>query len=462
MNYDAYSFVLDFAFMSLLLIVAQFLRAKVKFFQKFYIPASVLAGLMGLLMGPQLLNIIPWSEKIGSYSYLLICIVFAGLYLGKKEKIDVKQIFHNVGDTFCINMATEFISFGAALLIGGALLGIFFPAVFKEFSLLLPSGYCGGHGYASTIGTALNNLLGRDDCVQIGQTFATLGLLTGLFVGIACINWAARHGATSYITKADALPEECRTGIVPVGNRKSMGEETINPMSMDPMAWHMSLVLLATLIGYKFYYWYKEYLPNIELPIMCLTMLAGVLVQSALNHTSFRDSVDKHVVDRIGSMMTDYLVGFGVASISITVVQTFFAPIIVLCVLGTIWPLIVVFVVGRKLFRNHWFERSIFIFGWSTGVVAIGITLLRICDPNMKSKTLDDYGTAYTLISVIEVFIVALTPQLAVSLGCGIIGVIEIMIGIALLFTCARIYGVKKSGCLEAHKMKKGENKNET
>ena len=62
----------------------------------------------------------------------------------------------------------------------------------------------------------------------------------------------------------------------------------------------------------------------------------------------------------------------------------------------------------------------------------------------MKSKTLDDYGTAYALISIIEVFIVSLTPQLAISLGCGIVGTIELLIGIGLLFTCARIYGVHK------------------
>ena len=62
----------------------------------------------------------------------------------------------------------------------------------------------------------------------------------------------------------------------------------------------------------------------------------------------------------------------------------------------------------------------------------------------MKSGTLEDYGTAYTLISIIEVFIVALTPQLAVSFGCGIVGVIELLIGIGLLFTCARIFSVRK------------------
>ena len=154
-------------------------------------------------------------------------------------------------------------------------------------------------------------------------------------------------------------------------------------------------------------------------------------------------------------MITDYLVGFGVASISITVVQTYLLPIIILCLLGTLWPLIMVFVVGRKLFHNYWFERSIFIFGWCTGVVAIGVTLLRICDPEMKSKALDDYGTAYTLISIIEVFIVALTPQLAVSLGCGLVGTVELIIGIALLFTCARFYGVHKGKMSD---LREGEN----
>lgn len=230
MDYNAYSFIMDFAFMSLLLVIAQFLRGGVKFLQNFYIPSSVVAGVIGLLCGPQVLNIIPWSDKIGSYAYLLVCILFAGLYLGKKEHVSIKEIFHNVGDTFCINMATEFICFGSALFFGTLLLKAFFPTVFPEFSMLLPAGFCGGHGYASTIGNALNNLLGRDDCVQLGQTFATIGLLTGLFVGIFLINWAARHGITRYIREANQLPEECRTGIVPKGKRESIGEETINPM----------------------------------------------------------------------------------------------------------------------------------------------------------------------------------------------------------------------------------------
>ena len=444
MDYTHMSFLYDFAFMSLQLIIAQFLRSNIKFLQMFYIPASVLAGIFGLLLGPQFLNIIPWSGRIGSYAYMLVCVLFGGLFLGKKSGAGAKKTFKQVGDSFCVNMGAEFFCFGIAMLIGGALVMLLFPEVFIEISLLMPSGYLGGHGYASTIGTALNNLLGREDGVVIGQTFATIGLLTGLFGGIACINYATRKGATRLVDKAESLPEDCRTGIVPPGKRASMGEETINPMSMDPLAWHLALTLIATLAGYLFYDWYKQYLPSIELPVMCLTMIFGVIIQTILNHTPFRDSVDEHVEGRIGSMVTDYLVGFGVASISITVVMEFAAPIILLCLLGTLTSLVLVFVVGRKLFHNFWFERSIFVFGWTTGVVAIGVTLLRIVDPEAKSGTLSDYGYAYTLQSVVEVFIIALTPILAVSMGCIATGLIETAIALALFLVSAVLFGIRK------------------
>lgn len=393
MEYNYMSFLTDFCFMSLLLVIAQFLRAKIKLFQMFYIPASLLAGILGLLLGPQFVGLIPWSGQIGSYAYMLVCVLFGGLFLGKKDKTNIKKIFHEVGDSFCVNMGAEFFCFGIALLVGGALVIALFPNVFPEISLLMPSGYCGGHGYASTIGTALNNLLGREDGVVIGQTFATMGLLTGLFVGIACINFATRRGATRLVKSAEALPEDCRTGIVPAEKRVSMGEETINPMSMDPLAWHLALTLVATLAGYKFYDWYKQYLPDIELPVMCLAMIAGVILQTILNHTPFRDSVDEHVE-------------------------------------------------GRKLFHNFWFERSIFVFGWTTGVVAIGVTLLRIVDPEAKSGTLNDYGYSYTIQSVIEVFIIAMVPIMAVSLGCIQSGAILTAIAMALFLFGAKVFGI--------------------
>lgn len=48
---SVYDILADFAYASALILVGQFLRSKVTFFQKFFIPASMLAGFLGLLLG---------------------------------------------------------------------------------------------------------------------------------------------------------------------------------------------------------------------------------------------------------------------------------------------------------------------------------------------------------------------------------------------------------------------------
>lgn len=157
--FNTYSLLVDFSFMAGLLVVAQFLRSKLKFLKNFYIPASLIAGALGLILGPQVLNVIQWSSEASSYPYSLICIIFAAIFIGKKLGGTKKNIFKTVGDTFFINTGSEILCFGFALLIGGGLLFLFFPNVFPEFSLLLPSGFAGGHGYAAAIGGALKTFL---------------------------------------------------------------------------------------------------------------------------------------------------------------------------------------------------------------------------------------------------------------------------------------------------------------
>lgn len=441
MGYSIYTLLVDIALMSFLLFIGQFLRSKIKWLQNHYIPVSIIAGFLGLLLGPQILHVFPWSDEASSYPYLLICILFAGIFLGKGEQVKVSYILKKVGDTFFINTASEILCFGFALTLGAGLIMWLYPDVFPEIALLLPSGFAGGHGYAAAIGGALNHLLGREDAVYIGQAFATIGLLVGLLGGVACINYAAKRGATRFVKKAASLPLECRTGLLPEECRTSMGQETIHPMSMDPLAWHICLILTATGIGYGIQKILDHFLPQLSFPLMCLTMLAGMLLQQLMRAGHYAEYIDKKIIDRVGSCLTDYLVAFGVATIRLSVVAEFWMPILILCVIGIVWPLCIVFLVGRKLFHNFWFERSIFIFGYLTGVVAVGITLLRIVDPQMNSETLDDFGCAYTLQSIIEVVLVAAIPGIAVSFGCLPSGAVLTLIGFFLLFLCRKIYG---------------------
>ena len=45
-----YDLLVDFTIASALILVGQFLRAKIKFFQEFFMPASMIAGFLGLFL----------------------------------------------------------------------------------------------------------------------------------------------------------------------------------------------------------------------------------------------------------------------------------------------------------------------------------------------------------------------------------------------------------------------------
>lgn len=445
MTFGPYDMLMDFALMSILLFVAQLMRSRIKIIQNLYLPSSLIAGFIGLFLGYQFLDVIPFSENIGSYPFLLVVVLFASLFIGIKEKQSLKKVIDKVGDSFTLNMAAEFGQFGFAILAGTMMLLTFFPEVYHPFALLLPAGFVGGHGYAAAIGGALQDLTGWDEAITIGQTFATIGLLLGIFGGLIMINIATRTKATRFIKTMGELPKSMQTGLVPPSEQVSMGKQTVNPMSIDPLSWHVLLILVATAGGYYGTNWLNGIF-NISLPMMSVAMLTGVILNGLLNLTNMNQYVDKAVVTRIGSSSTDYLVAFGVASIRISVVVQYAVPIILMVLLGILFCLFNVYFIGRTLFRNFWFERSIFMFGWTTGVVAMGVTLLRIVDPEFRSKTLEDYGMAYVFIAIVEVFIVTITP-LYVVMGPGhamVAGAVLLLLAVALWIITGVRYGFYK------------------
>ena len=111
MEIHAINILYDFCIMSALLFVAKILRSKIKFIQKFYIPSSLLAGVIGLFLGKYFLNVLPFSTEISSYSSILIAVLFATMFLGNKKKVSFKNMFTSVGDTFLVNAATEIFFF---------------------------------------------------------------------------------------------------------------------------------------------------------------------------------------------------------------------------------------------------------------------------------------------------------------------------------------------------------------
>lgn len=262
------------------------------------------------------------------------------------------------------------------------------------------------------IGTTLRQY-GWDDPLSLGYTSATVGLFSGIIGGMVLINIATRRGWTRLVRTAQQLPADLRTGFVPPDKRSSMGEGTVNPISLDPFTWHFALVLTACGLAYFINDALKSLLPGrYEVPTFALAMLMGVALQKLLNGVRLGSYVDRRVIKRIGSWITDYLVAFGVASIKIAVVMKYVLPTSLLFAFGVAFSVWLTLYLGKRMFHNFWFERSIFVYGWLTGVVATSVTLLRIVDPKFKKKALEDYGLAYIFISFFEIVIISVLPTL--------------------------------------------------
>ncbi len=411
-----WAMLLDAAWMALLLLVGQLLRTHLRVFQFLYLPSAVTAGLLGLVLGPQVLGWIPFSDDIASYAWLLVVLLFASFPFSTPPVRSPRDIMRRAGPTFFFNMSAEVGLFSAALVLGGIAVPLFFPSVEASFPLLLPAGFVGGHAYAASIGGTLQRYAGFESAIAVGYTFATIGIISSIVIGVPLIRWAMRKEYTSSAVRMEDLPEHMRTGRVARDVQLSLGRATISSSSMDPLALHLAVIAVTALAGVYSTQGIQALTENafgfsVYLPEVATAMVAGLLVRFVLARLGFgEDQIDADVVNRIGGTVTDWLVGFGIAAIKLSVVAHYLPAVALMVLIGFCTTLAYVLLLSRRFFDENWFERGIFVFGWCTGVVAMGITLLRIADPDHRSGTLEAYGLAYVLIAPLELVMISAVP----------------------------------------------------
>lgn len=403
----AWTLLVDAGIISALLLFGKFLRARVRFIQKLFVPPSLLAGFAGLVFGPELLGWLPLSDNLGTYAGILIALVFATLPLTSTKGEGGTQ---RVGRMWSYSQAGMLLQWALGGALGLFLLRQFWP-VDASFGLSMPAGFCGGHGTAAAIGQAFSQY-GVEEMQSLAMTAATVGIIAAIIIGMWLISRGTRKGHTAYLSRYEDLPEELRTGILPKDKRHSMGEASFSAISLDSMTFNFAVVAFITLLGYGLSKAVALAWPVLMLPVFSCAFIAGILVRWVLRKTHTDSYLSKPILGHLSGAFTDYLVAFGVASIKLQVVAQFIVPLLILLITGLVCTLLYVFLVGRRIHREAWFEKSIFTWGWFTGTMAMGIALLRITDPDGKSRCLDDYALAYLYIAPVEIGLVTFSPIL--------------------------------------------------
>lgn len=432
-EFTPWTFFVDMGLISFLMLIGKIARVKIKLIQKLFIPPSLIAGVLGLAFGPNGLGWLPFSGNLGTYSAILIALVFGALPLSS-PKASFKEVSRRVGPIWAYAQLGMLLQWGIVGLLGIYGLKLIWPSLNDAFGVMFPTGFYGGHGTAAAMGSAFEGL-GWDEARSLGMTTATVGIIFAIVGGLFMIKWAARRKYTAFIADFRDLPDELRSGLLPKEKRDSLGTATTSSISIESITLYICVIFFVALAGYLISQGVKVYYPKLELPVFSCAFIVGLLLKQILDRVNASEYICPETTQRLSSFFTDLLVAFGVASIKLEVVVKYALPLVVLIVVGTVIVWIITFFLGRHLSRTYWFERSIFAWGWWTGTMAMGIALIRIVDPKMASNAMDDYALAYLPIAPVEILLITFVPILFVSgygawlmLGCLLVSLLILLL----------------------------------
>jgi len=390
--------MLSFGLLCLLLGVGYAVRRKMTVLQRLYLPASVIAGLIGLMVFQAVPLPAAVAESWKGLPGLLINVVFACLFLG----VEIPA-FSRVWRSASRQLAYGQIVAWGQYVVGCALTLLLLKPLFGQpdiFAGIMPVGFEGGHGTAAGLGPVFDKL-GYPEMKDFALASATGGILSAIVVGMALVNWAVRKGYVQRKVLPKGMRIEDLSGIIPVAERPVAGRLSVKSDVIESLSLQLAFVGVAILFGWLMKQGLLKigaYLPGRgsemfgSFPLFPLCMLGGVAVQLLADRFDPHEHMDQGLMLRIQNCALDFLVVAAIATIRLDVVAKGWMPLAILIAAGIGWNVFCLLVLARRAFCDAWFERSIAEMGQSMGVTATGLLLLRVVDPDCKTRAAEAFA----------------------------------------------------------------------
>ncbi len=436
--------IVDFVFVAVLLVAAVVLREKLRFLASLRIPASLLAGTIGLVLfqfAPSELNgenSSGWLDAIAndlrSWPGTLIAVVFAGMLLAKSGS---RQTFARSN----LRRAGRQGLMVWIIVLGQTAVGLWVTWLViqprydlpNSTGMLIETGFAGGHGTAAAMGTVLGHpSIGLDSGLDLGLLMATAGLAYGLVSGVVWVNIAVRRGwveSPSTEAASTQLGENAAQKAAP--RAASLGTPRISGETIDPLLLQVVWITLAFAVGLGIQQAIE--ISAIELdrwiistaadatasgelndkalrerlsfdgvlgsfPLFIYTLFGGAIVRWVLTLAGQKERIDSQTIHRLVASAMDVLVVAAVATLNLQVVASLWFPFASLFIAGAMWCTFCLVVLSRWVLpESIWFHLGIINYGMSTGTTATGFVLLRTIDPELRSGAAEDYALAAPL-----------------------------------------------------------------
>jgi glutamate:Na+ symporter, ESS family len=440
--------------LGLLTLAGKFIRSRVGFLRAIFLPSSIVAGTLALLLGPEVLGrLVPgvgwWGDRPdggglfpestlkvwSALPSLLISVVFAALFLGKRIP-GPRTIWRMAGPQVAFGQTVAWgqyvVGIGLALLVLSPVFGLNPMA-----GALIEISFEGGHGTAAGLAGTFEEV-GFAEGADLALGLATIGVVMSVLLGTVMVNWAARSGR---IEPAAKLSADEQDRLAEFDERESDPSATEEVSTTDPLSVHLGFVGLAVAVGwcmreglvvFERITWGGEGGTELlaQIPLFPLAMLGGVAVQIVVDHIGRPDLIDRQLVNRISGAALDMVVIAALATLSLEVLGDNAAAFLLLAFAGIAWNVGAFVVLAPRIIPDHWFERGIGDFGQSMGMTVSGLLLMRIADPPNRSGALESFGYKQLLFEPVVgggLFTAASLPLIA-QFGAG-----TVLAGCALL-----------------------------
>ena len=402
----------EFAVLGGLLLVGVLLRSKVKFLQNLFLPASVIGGLIGLLLGPVVMGDIAILRIPQSFldDFALIPGIFIipilaavpleGVSSGKQSSSKT-----NIIPMFLLSIACMYgmiaIGFGVNLVFSRLMPNL---EIYEAFGLELTFGFTGGHGLAGLLGNIFQglNLPYWKIAQGVAIASATVGIIGGIIIGMGLINIGARKKQTVNLTDPSAISPEIKKGYYSIEAQQASCKESTHSSSIDTLALHAAIIFAVSGLAFVVFSFLKAHVKILSaITPWVWAVVLMLIVNIILKKLKLSFLIDSKIKSKFSSFLTDFAIVAAIASMPIKAVLNYAVPMVVMFILGFLFVWFILFFIGKKVFKSFWFERAIVLFGQNTGVAITGILLLRICDPEMKTPVLTEFSLAFALTTLI-------------------------------------------------------------
>lgn len=450
MQYWTGGYVQDLLIIISLIAVAAGLRRLLPPLQRLGMPDALIAGALGVVLGPAVLGLLPFvAAHLELVIYHALAIVFIAVTLQAPPPGKRSGTARSIAFAIPAIATLQGVVGLGVVLVWNAVAGG--PELHPGFGVLLPLGFNQGPGAALTFGATWEREAGLEHGAQIGLIMAALGFTWCCVIGVALVAWGRLRGWDTVKGRAE-LEAEAGAGAGagagaeleaatsherPHARRAKLGE-------LEPMTVQIVAIALVYLAVWLFLELVVPLVPAKHQPTLwgfhfLIATGFALIARPIAARLPGGTPLDDDLLARISSVIVDIATCAALAAVSVAVLGAYLGPVLLISSLGGLTTALVCIWMARRAFPTRPFEHGIVTYGALTGTATTGLALVRMLDPKLEGPSARNYVLAVTPSAVLALPLLIIIQMPVADFPEAYPGKTAMVFGILLVYALALV-----------------------